>query len=142
VSAVPAPGARLHQHSILIIDDDQDTSDALQLLLTLSVDAEMTVAPSGREALAMLRQPGPNPCLILLDMHMPGMDGDGFLREKVADQALAHLPVIVVSGSVADGAALVSVAAFVVKPLDFEQLLELVAKHCANSVDGKRADPQ
>jgi two-component system, chemotaxis family, chemotaxis protein CheY len=135
-------GAGAHQHSILIIDDDQDTSDALQLLLTLSMDAEMTVAPSGMEAFAMLRQPGVKPCLILLDMHMPGMDGGGFLREKAADLALAHLPVIVVSGSGAEGAALVGVAAFVVKPLDFEQLLELVAKHCANADDAEGTDPQ
>ena len=53
-------------------------------------------AADGKEALARMRQR--RPCVILLDLQMPIMDGWEFRRQQLADPELADVPVICVTG--------------------------------------------
>jgi DNA-binding NtrC family response regulator len=131
VSVVPPRRADTHRHCVLIVDDQRDTSEGLQLLLELQGYDQVRVAAIGTQALAFL-QADYAPCVILLDMIMPGMDGAHFLAAKAADPALAAIPVIAVSGS--GDTAPAGAAVSMLKPVDFDRLLALVAKHCANAL--------
>src|SRR5262245_28329429 len=82
-------------HPILVVDDDSELRDSLALLLALKGHEVMT-ACDGRQALQTLRG-GPQPCLIVLDLTMPEMDGYQFRRAQLADPALAHIPVVLCS---------------------------------------------
>ena len=81
------------QRLIGIVDDDHGIRETLSEILT-DEGYEVLAAPDGREALQQLRREGtPRPCLILLDLMMPVMNGAQFYREKQADSALSSIPV-------------------------------------------------
>jgi CheY-like chemotaxis protein len=70
------------------------------------------------------------PCVILLDLMMPVMDGWQFRREQVRSPELAEIPVIVVSAAGRDRIAEIDADAYLTKPVDLEQLLERVSHYC------------
>jgi DNA-binding response OmpR family regulator len=79
---------------ILVVDDDADIRDLTRFVL---VDAgfEVLAAPSGREALRIVRDEAVD--LVLLDINMPEMDGWQTLRLMQADDAGRRLPVVMFS---------------------------------------------
>src|SRR5207247_2102614 len=79
-----------------IIEDDPDLRDALGELLS-GEGYEVATAADGREGLRRLGAP-PRPCLVLLDLMLPAMDGFEFRLRQLEDPALAAIPVIVFSG--------------------------------------------
>lgn len=89
----------------------------------------------GEECLAFLRKEGrhaaaPTPDIILLDLNLPLMDGREVLAELVADQALRHLPVVVLTTSTSDldiqRMYELRCNSYIVKPVDFEQFQRVV----------------
>ena len=76
----------------------------------------------------MLRQM-PRPCLVLLDLLMPVMNGMEFMEAKSHEVAIASIPVCIVSG-VAEKPDMSQASAFVKKPVDFEGLLKFVRHYC------------
>ncbi len=81
--------------NILVIDDDP--LNRRLLTATLEHQGHQTSsAGDGTTALAMLAEDPPD--VVLLDLVMPGMDGIEVLERIKADDALRHLPVIVISG--------------------------------------------
>jgi CheY-like chemotaxis protein len=81
--------------SILVVEDDPPTREALCLSLT-NMGYATAAAINGRDGLDWLAShPAPN--LILLDLMMPEMDGFEFLRELRKQPAFANVPVIVVT---------------------------------------------
>ena len=84
-----------HRHAVLVVDDTADTRDAMATLLDV-LGCEAHTAASGRAALDVLRG-GVVPCLILLDVMMPDMDGAEFRRIQRADPALRDIPVVLVT---------------------------------------------
>jgi len=117
------------QDTVLIVEDDDDVRDALSELLALEGYAAVG-AQNGREALERLKE-GPRPCVILLDLMMPVMDGWQFRAAQVADPAISSIPVIVVSAdaSVEAKAASVGAATWLRKPVDAAELFHAVAKY-------------
>jgi CheY-like chemotaxis protein len=107
---------------ILIIEDDADIREALTDAMTGV--AEVVVAADGLEGLARLRE-GPRPAVILLDLRMPRLGGEEFLRELRADRRFEHVPVITMTAgtSVAEGS---DIVARLHKPFDLEDLLRIV----------------
>ncbi len=86
--------------TILIIDDSQD--DVLitkRVLSRIRQDIRTEVAFSGEKGLALLRDGGALPSLILLDLKMPGMGGLEVLRVIRSDKRLKDIPVVVVTHS-------------------------------------------
>lgn len=115
---------------ILIVDDNHDVRDVLRELLT-EVGYRVSAAANGQEAFTLLQQP-PLPHLILANLVMPVMNGWVFLAQLKQDSRLAAIPVVVLS-AVPDLAAQVPVldaVACLHKPVDIEELLETVARHC------------
>jgi CheY-like chemotaxis protein len=68
-------------------------------LRDLLVDAgcDVVTARDGVEALSMLRSGGRLPCLIVLDLMMPAMNGYKFRALQLGDPALASIPVVVLT---------------------------------------------
>jgi CheY-like chemotaxis protein len=114
---------------VLVVDDDADIRAMLAQILELEGYAVSTAA-DGADALAQLR--AVRPALVLLDLMMPGMNGWEFRAAQAQDPAVAHIPVVILSG---DGSADVKssttgVVGFLRKPIDLETLLSTVLQHC------------
>jgi CheY-like chemotaxis protein len=117
---------------IMVVEDDPDTLEALQDILT-QFGYRSIGAPNGRVALTRLREEGaPQPCVIILDIRMPVMDGWKFRAEQQKDPAIASIPVIFVTADLgAEGAASAAgAAAFVPKPVEVTTLVKAVQRVC------------
>ena len=110
--------------TVLIIDDEHATREILSEVLGKD-GREIVTAADGQEALERLTEI-PRPCLIVLDLAMPRMDGWEFLRRQSADPSMATIPIIVLSGSRLPTGAKHQLA----KPVDFERLVALVDQYC------------
>ena len=113
---------------ILVIDDDEDIRAVIQEVL-VSAGYQVEVARDGAEALAKLPGAAPPP-LILLDMMMPNMDGEAFLRALRRTPHMQDAPVVVVSGSagVRQRASTLDVAGCLEKPFELADLLGMVGR--------------
>jgi len=89
----------------------------------------VVTAANGAEALRVARQQ--LPCLILLDLIMPVMDGVEFRAAQLADAALSSIPVVCVSGryNAADLAREIGAVALLEKPIAVDSLLDAVRQH-------------
>ncbi len=108
---------------ILIIEDDADVREALADALRdagLAVD----VAVDGMDGLDRLRE-GTPPSLILLDLRMPRLCGEEFLRTLRGDEAFEDVPVITMTAGT-DPAESADVVAHLHKPFDLHDLLAIV----------------
>jgi CheY-like chemotaxis protein len=116
---------------VLVVEDD---ADILRALVQVLQDEGHTVraAENGLVALAALRAPGARPpCVILLDLMMPVMDGWAFRAAQLRDPALAGIPVIVLTadGSAVEKAALMNCAGALRKPVELATLLGAIAPY-------------
>ena len=110
---------------ILIAEDDHDVREALAEALR---DSGYRVACAEDGAIALSSMRIDEPCLLLLDLMMPRVDGWQVLQEMQRDARLAHVPLCVIS-AVADRAP-PSVACKLTKPVDLPKLLETVERYC------------
>jgi CheY-like chemotaxis protein len=116
---------------VLIVEDDEDIRADLTAILRVK-GFSVTEAANGKEALARL-QGGERPCLIVLDLMMPVMNGWELRAVMIADAALAAIPVVVVSGKgriTSDEEQTLAPAAVLVKPFELSDLLEVVGRYC------------
>src|SRR5881392_3915466 len=81
---------------VLVVEDDEDIRDSLVEFLG-DEGYEARGAGNGREALSLLAAIAPPPCLIILDLMMPVMDGRTFREEQLRRPDVADIPVIVIS---------------------------------------------
>jgi two-component system chemotaxis response regulator CheY len=114
-------------HSILVIEDDDDIRNVMVEVL----EAEGYITESainGKDALEKLTVIS-KPCLVLLDMMMPIMNGREFLDTIMKDAYLAPIPVLIVS-AVADRTNTEGSVGFLKKPIDIDVVLNVVAQYC------------
>lgn len=119
--------------SVLIVDDDPDGVDALRYLLE-SHGYRVDSASNGRDALDYLRA-GHRPGVVILDLAMPVMNGWQFLAAREGDEALASIPVIVVTAS---HPALAAAETVLTKPVDLDALLARIDAACARTGSRER----
>jgi CheY-like chemotaxis protein len=120
-------------HRVLVVEDDEIIRESLVEFLGDN-GYEGLGAVHGRDALEKLRASAPSPCLIVLDLMMPVMDGQAFREEQLQDPALSRIPTVVMSAYI-EGERIatdVNATAYLKKPLKLEQFLETVKKHCGN----------
>ena len=122
--------AGLTQQFVLVIDDEQAVRDAVTDILELEGMAVM-VAPDGRTGIDLYRQRQAEIGLILLDLSMPGLNGEETFREL--RQTNAHAQVLLSSGYSRDEVAArfagQNDVGFIQKPYDVEQLLREVKRY-------------
>jgi CheY-like chemotaxis protein len=111
---------------ILVVEDDDDSRTLLEQLLAAQ-GYEVHSAQNGQEALDHLRRLR-QPCLILLDLMMPVMDGWQFLSAFKRERLAPGSAVIVLS-AIADKRS-AQEHPYMQKPADFARLLELVREYC------------
>ena len=79
---------------VLVVEDDEDVREFMELLLSTSGYETMSAA-DGVEALDKMRQR--LPCMVLLDLQMPRMDGWQFRKHQLRDPRLAKVPVVCIT---------------------------------------------
>jgi CheY-like chemotaxis protein len=114
--------------TILVVDDDQDILDFLDAALTFEGYQVLTAVDG--EALPLARQALPS--VILLDIQMPGMDGQEISRRLRADAATAAIPIIVMSARDRLEAIvrMMPVNDHLAKPFELRLLMTTVARWC------------
>jgi DNA-binding response OmpR family regulator len=118
---------------ILLVEDDEDVRD--MLALTLQVNGfDVALAENGAAALAALERR--RPCLMVLDLVMPGIDG----REVLARMRTSgyELPVVIISAL--DATPPENIIATLRKPFETAKLIALATRYCTCRV-GMPASP-
>jgi CheY-like chemotaxis protein len=118
---------------ILVVEDDKDLRDTLCEALALEGYA-VTGVEHGEAALRHLKS-GARPCLILLDLMMPVMDGWTFRQTMLNDPALAAIPVILITAAGQQRADLVDADRVLHKPLFMDTVVDVVREHCPGVVN-------
>lgn len=110
---------------ILVVDDDLVNTTLLKGTLQ-SNGYEVVTAGDGEEALEALKKKIAD--LILLDVHMPKMDGYAFILKKVGDPAIAPIPVIVLTAEATTERLFKrhGVKSYLLKPINTQDLLSKV----------------
>lgn len=123
----------MRAHRVLIIDDDEDIRETLiEVIKDRGYQAEGAI--HGRDALDRLASGAERPCVILLDLMMPVMDGWQFREAQRKDPAIANIPVVVISAyrhrpSVTE----LDAAEYLNKPLHLNSLIEVLRRHCSDA---------
>jgi CheY-like chemotaxis protein len=112
---------------VLVVEDDEDIRDVLATILH-EAGYGVIIARNGEEALQRLRSGTARPCVILLDLWMPVMDGWQFREAQRKDSSLADIPVVALSG---DGEAhALDAAAYLRKPIQFNPFVRTIERFC------------
>ena len=132
------PIAKTRIAEILLVEDNEDdvflTREAFD---AASLRVNLHHVGDGEKCLQFLRKQGeyankPAPDLILLDMHMPVMDGHEVLSAIVADEQLHHFPVVVLTTSyeAADIQKMYKLRcnSYITKPVDFDNFVNAIGK--------------
>lgn len=114
-----------------MVEDDRETRRFFVDVLTGS-GLRVVTAENGLEALEQLRRH--RPCVVLLDLGLPLLDGSGFVHSAKSDPEFPIVPIICVSGlpDAREQADRLGLADFLPKPVDPEVLVSRVLRTCAS----------
>ena len=117
---------------ILLVEDDQvDVMTIMRALKEIHVVNPVVAVEHGEAALDYLRDPAASrPCIILLDLNMPIMNGIEFLQQVKQDPLLRAIPVVVLTTSEEQPDKLRSfeygVAGYMAKPVDYRRFVDMM----------------
>ena len=122
---------------VLIVDDEEGFRDGVADLLAME-GYDVSVASDAVEAVRVL--PEFRPEVILLDLRMPHLDGERFLRGMTGLPASRRVPVVLISAKedLAQIASRTGAAAYLSKPFEAPQLLSLLEKVLPAQKSGTR----
>ncbi len=114
---------------LLVEDDSVDAMTVKRAFSELKVTNELVRVVNGEAALNYLREHlDKKPCVIMLDLNMPKMNGVEFLKVMKADKELRQIPVVILTTSKDDRDKMESfkacVAGYIVKPVDYKKFVE------------------
>jgi len=122
---ITAAVASVIPHSVvLVVEDEAESRESLRDVLELE-GYEVETAANGQEALEKIKQH--EPCIVLLDLFMPVMDGWQLLDQLRADGLLGRIKVVVTTSAASNTPTDVPVF---LKPLDIDRLLQTVEAVC------------
>jgi len=132
------------RYVVLYADDDQDDLDlVLDAFARFTDNVDVITAQDGFEALSYLKNLpplDPSPCLIILDMNMPRLDGKETLKKIRSLDRFREVPVVMFTTSsfaLDKDFADKNGAGFITKPLDLKQfsiIAEQFISHCADEI--------
>ncbi|MDH5598910.1 MAG: response regulator [Cyclobacteriaceae bacterium] len=117
---------------ILLVEDDSiDAMTVKRALNEIKVGNDIIHVKNGEEALEyLLSEDCIIPCLILLDINMPKMNGIEFLRERNKIRKLRLIPTVILTTSNDDQDKYdsfdLNIAGYMVKPVDYARFVELI----------------
>jgi len=116
------------QPILLIEDDHVDVMTVKRGFKELSVLNTLVVTHNGEEALEYLSAPEQGlPCVILLDINMPKMNGHEFLEHLNKHSVFKNIPVIMLTSSKeqqdVDNSFEQGISGYILKPVDYQQFL-------------------
>ncbi|RFA26394.1 two-component system response regulator [Alkalilimnicola ehrlichii] len=117
---------------ILLVEDDQvDAMTVRRALKEVGVKNPLVHFDNGEEALGFLSDSANDrPCIILLDLNMPVMNGIEFLQRIKEQPLLKRIPVVVLTTSREEQDKCrsfdFSIAGYMVKPVDYRQFVEIM----------------
>jgi CheY-like chemotaxis protein len=114
---------------LLAEDDSVDAMTVKRAFGELKVNNELIRVINGEEAIEYLKtHTDKKPCVVLLDLNMPKMNGIEFLKVAKADDELRQIPVVVLTTSKEDRDKVetfkFSVAGYIVKPVDYKKFVD------------------
>jgi CheY-like chemotaxis protein len=115
------------RHSVLVLEDDRDVAQTIGELIEDSGYRAICV-DNGREALAVLEHE--RPCLMLVDVFMPVMNGIEFLRIVKARASLAEIPRVIMTAANDHMIGVKEDVSVLYKPVDFDALKRMLEKYC------------
>lgn len=114
----------------VLVADDKDTGRELVRTVLENCDYEVYEASNGVEAVDQARQVLPD--LIILDLHMPVLDGFAVVRELRRDKRFAHTPMMALTASAMMGDREQALASgfngYIAKPIRLSTLREEVER--------------
>jgi CheY-like chemotaxis protein len=118
-------------HIVLVVEDDAGVRESISEVLQDGGYSPL-LASNGREALDRLHASPSKPCIILLDIMMPVMDGREFRLEQESDPELADIPVVVLSAhaNVEETARTMHAASALRKPVELDALMSVIGRYC------------
>ena len=84
------------KHLVFIIEDDFDMYNMFKMVAELVPDYEIEVITDGKEALERIENPI-LPNLVLLELHLPHVEGDEFLRTARANPIWKNVPIYIIT---------------------------------------------
>lgn len=122
---------------ILLVEDDLGDAHLVKVALRSGpVACRLHHVKDGVEALAFLNrrapdyQDMPRPALVILDLNTPRMNGKDVLRKVKADNALAAIPIIILTTSEAERDIVecysLGANSFIAKPIDVDQFMRAI----------------
>jgi len=120
-----------HKPILLAEDDQVDTMTVMRALKEIHVTNPLVHLENGEDAVNYLRDPQKEkPCIILLDLNMPIMNGIEFLQVVKNDSKVRCIPVVVLTTSEEQQDKVNSfnlgVAGYMAKPVDYRQFVEVM----------------
>jgi len=115
-------------HTILVVEDEDESRQVLMQILELE-GFKAVGASNGVEAMDYLHS-SELPCLIILDLLMPVMNGRQFRAALLQVADLAKIPVIVVSALDSSAVSDLEVVRAFRKPLDIDALVRIIRENC------------
>jgi CheY-like chemotaxis protein len=113
---------------VVVLDDDRANLALVKRILAHRPSLVLRTETEGQRGLALIREV--QPAVVLLDLHLPGLDGEAVLRALRDDPATADTQVVIVSGDASTDTSRRLRAAgaqhFLTKPFDVAALLDLV----------------
>jgi two-component system, chemotaxis family, chemotaxis protein CheY len=112
---------------VLVVDDDPDIREIIELALS-SNGYRVVTAVDGRGCLRRLREPE-RPCIVLLDMMMPDLNGWDVCDAMAKDAALSSIPVLILTGNSQIRDKELGDVPVLRKPIELRALLDAIERH-------------
>ncbi len=120
---------------ILVVEDDPGIRESVVDCLAFEGYA-VEQAGNGEEALALLHRSAA-PCLIVLDLVMPVMNGTQFLVELRDDPGLRDIPVVLMTAATPSaGMPMPRANGYLAKPFELDDLLDAIERHALAVASG------
>ncbi len=125
---LPTDPAGYHQRLVHYIEDNETNIEVMRGILQRRPQVTLSCSINGLDGLAAIRQRRPS--LILLDMHLPDIEGIELLRHLKADDSLCSIPVVIVSADATtahiEEALTAGAAHYVTKPVNLPNFLAIL----------------
>jgi CheY-like chemotaxis protein len=113
---------------IMVVEDEDEAREILVQILEFEGFSVCSFA-NGADALDYIKS-GTEPCLIVLDIMMPVMDGREFRAVLLKNPAWAKIPTVVVTALESSSIRQLDVTKVLRKPVDVNALLSVVRQNC------------